>query len=243
MFNMYLDFVKNELKKYVRDPLMRFMMFYPIILGLIGRYVIPWISNKSNFKLNLYADFIIVVLIIVTPHIYGALIGFSILEDRDDNIFTAIRVTPLSMNEFLSFRLAMVTLLSFISSSFVMWFSNIVTLPLKNIFAIAFLVSLAAPMTGLFINFISKNKIEGFAVMKGTGIILIFPIISLFYFDKKELFFSFAPGFWPAKAISTLIRGKNMLLLSYNEYYFIGFVYVILLNIFVYKTFIKVSKK
>jgi fluoroquinolone transport system permease protein len=119
-----------------------------------------------------------------------------------------------------------------------MWFSNIGNIPIKNIFAIAFLASLAAPMTGFFINALSQNKIEGFAVMKGTGIILVFPIIALFFFDKKELFFSFAPGFWPAKALSSLIRGDDMLLLSYNQYYFMGFVYVILLNLIVYKVFL-----
>ena len=242
MFNMYGSFIKSEFKKWLRDPLMGFMVFYPILFGIIGRFFLPWIAETSGFSINNYADLILVILTLMTPQIYGALTGFSILDDRDDNILTSIKITPLSIHQFLSFRLMVVIILTFVACIYVMWFSDIGNLPIENILAIAFLASLAAPMTGLFINALSHNKIEGFAVMKATGIILIFPIIAMFFVDRKELFFSFAPGFWPAKAISSLIRGEGILFLTYNQYYFIGLLYVILLNIIVYKVFLLKTK-
>jgi fluoroquinolone transport system permease protein len=240
---MYSSFIKSEFKKWMRDPLMGFMVFYPIVFGIIGRYLLPFIGENSDFHINMYADLIVVILTLMTPQIYGALTAFSILDDRDDNIFTSIRVTPLSIHQFLSFRLMIVTILSFLACVYVMWFSDIGGLSTRNILSISFLASLAAPMTGLFINLLSNNKIEGFAVMKGTGIILVFPIIALFFIDKKELLFSFAPGFWPAKAISSLIRGEGKLLLTYHQYYFIGLVYIILLNAMVYQVFLKKEKR
>ncbi|MDW7673530.1 MAG: ABC transporter permease [Bacillota bacterium] len=239
---MYQAFIISELKKWFRDPLMRFMVFYPLLFGLIGRYVVPWLADFNNFNVDMFADIILVALTLLTPQVYGALTGFAILDDRDDHILTAIKVTPLSIHQYLSFRLATVFILSFIACTFVMWFSNIGNLRIVNIVSIAFLASLAAPMTGLLINALAKNKIEGFAVMKGVGTILVFPMISLFFIDKKELIFAFAPGFWPAKAISSLIRGEEILLLTYNHYYLIGLVYVILLNIVVYKTFLQKEK-
>lgn len=242
MFNMYGSFIKSEFKKWKRDPLMGFMIFYPVIFGVIGRYFLPYIAKNSDFHIKLYADLIVVILTLMTPQIYGGLIAFSILDDRDDHIFTSIRVTPLSIHQFLSFRLVIVTILSFLACVYVMWFSAIGEFSMKNILSISLLASLAAPMTGLFINVLSNNKIEGFAVMKGTGIILVFPIIALFFIDKKELLFSFAPGFWPAKAISSLIRGNGILLLTYHQYYFIGFVYILLLNVMVYRIFLRKIK-
>ncbi|MCT4606481.1 MAG: ABC transporter permease [Marinisporobacter sp.] len=239
---MYGSFIKSEFKKWKRDPLMGFMIFYPVIFGVIGRYLLPFIAENSDFHIKLYADLIVVILTLMTPQIYGGLIAFSILEDRDDHIFTSIRVTPLSIHQFLSFRLIIVTILSFLACVYVMWFSDIGDFSMKNIVSISLLASLAAPMTGLLINVLSNNKIEGFAVMKGTGIILIFPIIALFFIDKKEFLFSFAPGFWPAKAISSLIRGKGLLLLTYYQYYFIGFVYILLLNVMVYRIFLRKAK-
>lgn len=236
---MYGSFIKSEFKKWIRDPLMSFMIFYPILFGIIGRFLLPWIADASGFKIDMYADLIVVILTLMTPQIYGALTGFSILDDRDDNILTSIKVTPLGIHQFLSFRLIIVIVLTFTACVYVMWFSDIGDIPFKNILAISFLASLSAPMTGLFINSLSQNKIEGFAIMKGTGVLLVFPIIALFFIDKKELFFSFAPGFWPAKAISSLIRGEGILFMSYNQYYFIGLIYVIILNIISYKVFLR----
>ena len=236
---MYGSYVSTEFKKMSRDPMMTFMVFYPIILSLIGRYLLPLVAKGSNFNIDLYADIIIVILTLLTPMIYGAIIGFSILDDRDDNILTSIRVTPLSIHQFISIRIVTVSLLSFIACVYVMWFSNVGNLRLGNILAIGALASLTTPMTGLIINALSQNKIEGFAVMKGTGIIIIFPVIALLFIDKREFFFSFAPGFWPAKAISVLVRGEGLLTLSYNQYYFVGIVYALVLNLLAYKFFLK----
>lgn len=239
---MYSSFLSSEIKKWKRDPMMNFMALYPILFGIIGRYVLPSIADSSGFSIERFADLILVILTLMTPYIYGALIAFSILDDRDDNILTSIRVTPLSVHQFLSFRLIVSFVLSFVACIYIMWFSNVGDLSFSSMVAISFLVSLSAPATGLFINAVSGNKIEGFAVMKGAGIILVFPIVALFFIDKKELFFSFAPGFWPAKAISSLIRGEGILLLSYYWYYFIGLAYVIILNIAAYKIFLEKTK-
>ncbi|HLR36299.1 MAG TPA: ABC transporter permease [Tissierellales bacterium] len=236
---MYSSFVKSEFKKWSRDSMMGFMAVYPILFGIIGRYFVPWLADKNGFSIDLYADLIIVILTSMVPISFGALIAFSILEDREDNILTSVKVTPLSINQFLSFRFIMVLVLTYITTVFVIWFSNIGNLHIKKILTIAFLASLEAPMYGLLINSLSSNKIEGFAVMKGLGTLIVFPIIALFFVDKKELFFAFAPGFWVTKAISSIIRGEEILYLTYNQYYFIGLTYLVILNLLSYKLFKK----
>lgn len=239
---MYNIFLGTEVKKWIRDPMTGFMLVYPLIFGLMGRYLLPWLAETSDFSIDLYADLILAFLALMTPLLYGSVLAFSILDDRDDNIFISIKVTPLSLGQFLSFRLALVTILSFAATVFIILFSDIGELPLVNVISISFLSAISAPMSGLFINALSKNKIEGFAVMKGLGTILFLPVISLLFFDKKELFFAIAPGFWPAKAISVIIRGEGLLLMSYSQYYYIGLIYVILLNILSYKVFLNKTK-
>lgn len=236
---MYGNFLKSEFKKWSRDSMMGFMALYPFIFGIIGRYFFPWIEKNSGFSTEIYGDLINVMLILVIPISFGALIAFSILEDRDDNILTSIKVSPLSITKFLSFRFIIIFVLSYITTVFVIWFSNIGNIPLKYIFAIGILAALEAPMYGLLINCLSNNKIEGFAVMKGLSALILFPIIALFFFDKKELFFAFAPGFWYTKAISSIFKGKGILYLSYYQYYFIGLAYLSLLNILAYNLFKK----
>lgn len=218
--------------------MMRFMLIYPIISGLLGRYFLPWLGNNYNFDFTPFADLILVILVLIIPITYGALIGFSILEDRDDNVLTSIRVTPLSIHRFLGFRLVAVYFICVIATIFVIYFSNIIRFPIKDLVTISLLASLEAPISGLLINCLAKNKIEGFAIMKAGGSIIIFPVIALFLNGVKELFFSFAPGFWTAKLISFIVRDGG-LYLSYGQYYTIGLVYMLILNILAYKLFIK----
>src|SRR5699024_4302338 len=127
------SFIKSELKKWSRDSMMGFMAVYPILFGLIGRFFIPWLADKNGFSIDIYADLIIVILTLIVPISFGALIAFSILEDRDDNILSSVKVTPLSINQFLSFRFIMVFILTYITTVFVIWFSNIGDIPIKNI--------------------------------------------------------------------------------------------------------------
>lgn len=236
-FDMFTSYLVSETKKWLRDPMMKFMLIYPLIFGLLGRYLLPILFQRSGLLIYYYGDLILVILTLLIPQVFGALLGFSVLEDREDHILNSIRITPLSIHQFLSFKLLLVFLLAFLASVFVMWFSDIGDLALGSILAISFLSALSAPMIGLLINSFARNKIEGFAIMKGLGTTILFPILALYFTDGKELFFSFVPGFWPAKAISSLFRGEGMLFLGYQQYYFLGLLYVLLLNILVYRLF------
>ncbi len=234
---MYWIFISGELKKWMRDPMTRFMLFYPLLFGVIGRYALPVIADNSGFSIESNADFILVALTLMMPIIYGAVIGFSILDDRDDQIINSVRITPLNLNFFMIFRLAMVYLLAFAASIFVMWFVEIGTLAWKDILLIAFLASFSAPLTGLLINIFANNKIEGFAIMKLVGMIIILPIISLFFNDARELFFAVIPAFWPGKIISALIHGEGQMFLSSSAYFWVGLLYILILNLITYRRF------
>ena len=219
----------------MRDPIVRFMIAYPIAFGMIGRYVIPWAGEIGAMDLHTQGDFPLAFLLLITPHVFGAVIGFSILDDRDDGVLTSVAVTPLGIHRFLSFRLILLFIMSVVSTLYVLLFSNLGILGTGDIIGLSLLASLAAPVSGLLINAVATNKIEGFAVMKGTGIILIFPIAGMFFDDAKELLFGFAPGFWPAKVVSTVVRGGDAMFLGYWHYYAIGLAYVVLLNALVYR--------
>lgn len=229
---MYLSFLHAEFKKWVRDPMLFFMLGYPLIIGLVGRYGLRYIEHASGISLLPYTDIVLVVLTLMTPHIFGALLGFSILDDRDDHIFESVQVTPLSVAGFLAFRVSIVMVLSLISTSFVIRFVEIGNLGWWEIVTVSFLSSLAAPATGLLINALATNKVEGFVAMKGViGILIVFPVVSSFFTDAKEFFFALSPSFWPAKVLSSLVRGQGVLPLSTAQYYWFGVLYALLANI------------
>ena len=219
--------------------MLRFMLIYPVIFGAFGRYILPEIADLSGFFLEHFADYVLAVLAMFIPQIYGAIVGFSLLDDRDDNVLPSIQVSPLSLHQFFSFKIIMSLILSFLAAIFVLWFVDIGDLTWGNILLISFLASLGTPINGFLINAFSRNKIEGFAIMKGIGTLIVFPIIALFFTDAREFFFAFVPSFWPVKAISVLIRGAEALPLSFNGYFVLGLIYAVLLNIFCYRFFLQ----
>lgn len=234
---MMTNFLSSEIKKWIRDPFLLFMLIYPIFFGFIGRYLIPYLAETNDFALEPIADIVLVALLLFVPAIYGSLAGFSVLDDRDDHIISSVQVTPLNVHTFLAVRMTMAALMTFGACMFMIWFTDLVALSWGEAAVISLLTALGAPFTAFLVNSFASNKIEGFAIMKGTGIISIFPLAGLFFYDAKELIFGLAPGFWPAKMLATLYRGEGVYFLDYQQYLIYGLLYIVLASVFTYRLF------
>ena len=73
------------------------------------------------------------------------------------------------------------------------------------IMAISILGALQAPIIALLVNSFSDNKVEGFVIMKMSGLILFFPIIGYFITGIVQYALGIAPGFWSSRVIETQI--------------------------------------
>lgn len=233
----YSHYALYELKKWARDSLLGFFVAYPLILGFAVRWLIPVIEDRTGTTIAPYYFLIVSGLLLLTPLIIGAVAGFSILEDRDDNILLAIKVAPMSLEFFIGFKLALVFVLSVLGSVFAVWVSQLAHISPGTMWAVSLVSALAAPLTALIVNAVASNKIEGFATVKGTAVLVLFPIVGLLFFDVKGFLFSFVPGFWPAKALAVAMLPGKSFQLGYAAYLLIGMAYGVLVNLLVYRVF------
>jgi fluoroquinolone transport system permease protein len=248
----YLKLLKYELKNLLRDPMNMFLFVYPLfMLGMVG-WAVPAIIERSgiNNQSPEYALTMIILFVMVLSiggFISGALLGFSLLENKDEQTIKAIAVTPMSVRGYIIFK----SIYSFVFG----WLGNLVMLfglqwffadaysfefgefsfgianidPLKIIIFSA-VSSLLTPTAGALIAAISKNKIEGFAIMKSGGIVLIIPGLILFetFSDWKQYVLGLTPNFWPVKAFyneALNLQGPDDL--SFYGYLIIGSIYMI----------------
>ncbi len=237
---MFARLMRFELKNILRDRMTLMLLFYPLVMGFIGR----WLLNSDTFD-KMGSEILIIGLTLISGLLFGALAGFSILDDRDDNVFLSIQISPLNIHMYVIFKVAFVYIMSIIAGIFIILMAGGLSMLWWQMLLISALSGLQAPINAFLINAFASNKVEGFVTMKATGFLLIFPIISYFFFDWKEWLFSIAPAFWAAKAVQTILfkevieAGFVTMNLSFTAYLLIGFVYNVILVFVMYQVFIK----
>ncbi len=235
---MLLALSKFELKNLLRDKMTAVMVIYPLLLGGIGKYLIH--NNMvEDQALGITAMF----MAIIAGFAYGAMAGFSLLDDRDDQVFASIQISQMSLSYYIWFKVAFAYFFATISGFFIIWFTGVIPASNGEMLLISLLAALQTPITAFLINAFANNKVEGFITMKATGFLLIFPVAGFFFLDALEWLFAIAPGHWPAKVVQyAMLRPQiNAGLISMNlgfyQYIFIGMAYNMLLVLAAYKIF------
>lgn len=196
--------IKNELRSMRRDPLYLFFAAYPVILGVIGYFLIDWMEQPEQNIDFIVPKILAMFFIIMTGYIFGALTAFTLLDDKDDNVLMSLKITPINVKTYVIVKLVVSFIFGFIATIVITLATGFLgdTASIWTILGVSFLGALQGPGLTLIVNSFSSNKVEGFVYMKMSGLMLIMPVLAFFYFDWIEAFFVIAPGFWASRMIS-----------------------------------------
>lgn len=219
-----------DFKSVGRDSLLRWMIFLPILLAAAARWIMPailqWVGRIFEVDLlPYYGPVMGYALIVLTPFLAATVVGFLLLDQRDDGTLTALQVTPLSLNRYLLYRLALPMLASILATMIVVPLAGIISIRMLPLLLVAIGAAPLAPLLAIALAIIAQNKVQGFAVMKASGIILLPPIIAYFLEGPWHLLIALVPTYWPAMMIWTAIAGLSIFWL----YFLAGLAYQLLL--------------
>ncbi len=196
-----------------RDALLRWIVMYPIALALLVRLGVPalalWLAIQFQFDLTPYWTLLLSFVLLLVPVITGAVIGFLLLDQRDDDTLTALQVTPLTLNGYLVYRITIPILLTMAMIMVVIPLAGLVEMGLFPLFLTALDVAPLAPIFALFLAAFAKNKVQGFALMKGLGILMWPPLIAYFVSSGWQWAFGLFPTYWPVKLFWMLEAGER----------------------------------
>jgi fluoroquinolone transport system permease protein len=192
-----------------RDPLLRWMGVIPVALALGFRWGVPWVESEG-LELERYRPLLASIVLLTTPMIYGAVIGFLLLDERDDGTLTALRVTPLTVTGYLAYRIAVPCLLSIAMSVVALQLSGQSRPGLLRQALAAVAVAPLAPAFALFLAAYARNKVQGFALMKAAGVVNWPPLIAWFVDPPAQWLFGLCPTYWPAKLAWELEQGAGV---------------------------------
>jgi len=240
LMGKYRELLFSQTKRIGKDNLMLLLSVYPALLGIIGRYLVPWLRRVfiESFEYDIIVHYpaILVFFILANPYIYGALAAFTVLEEREEGVFHAIRVTPLTLQRYMGAKIFGLVVISIASGMFVTWVVNLISIGLWQSFVINTLLAFAAPFSMIAINCYSNNRVEGFALTKGSGILIMLPLLGFYIPEKFHFFVAIIPGYWPAMSINKVVN-PSFGFMPYWSYAVAGFVYILVLIRIFHKRF------
>jgi fluoroquinolone transport system permease protein len=259
----YLTLLRYEFKTIVKNPMNLFMLLFPFLILFMCGWLIPAILQRTGASTN--ATTITMLLsfafcVSCGGYITGAMLGFSLLENRDENTLVSIAMTPMSVKGYTAFKsvyafvfswvgnfLMLAGLKLFAASSYVIDYGGVSLSLLDNITYFQTLVfsvisALVVPFFGGAFAAIAKNKIEGFALMKTGGLIIMIPLLCLLpaFATGWQYVLGLAPNFWAMKGLLNIaMQSQNTANLNFWLYMAIGAVYQTALSIWALHIFIK----
>lgn len=136
------------------------------------------------------------------------------LDEKDENLFTVLRVMPVSPGIFILLRLIFITLLGFFASWFTIIFSGIEGINLYNSVLLSIQTGLFVPLITLFCITFGRNKVEGVTLVKGINFLSIIPLVFIFSAPDWEFMGGIIPFYWVYKAFERIEVFSSMWLFS-----------------------------
>jgi fluoroquinolone transport system permease protein len=194
-----------------RDALLRWMVLLPLGMAVLARLGLPLLEARIQtlfqFDLAPYYTLISSTFLVLVPQLFGMVIGFLLLDQRDDHTLMALQVTPMSLDGYLAYRVLVPLALSA-----VVLLAVIPILGLAKVAFVTLLISALAsaaltPLFALFLAAFAANKVEGFALAKGFGIVLLPALAAYFVPLPWQLALGLSPVYWPLKLFWELQAG------------------------------------
>ncbi len=206
-----------------RDPLLGWILALPIGLALLLRALIPRVQEGllggMGFDLTPYHPLVMGGYLMTAPGMIGMVIGFLFLDERDARTLTALRTTPLSMRQYVAYRLALPLLLGTASTLIGYPLTGLTPLAFSSLLPIAIVAGFSAPLLTLVLAIAAPNKVAGFAVVKVMNAVNQLSVVAYFVPRPLQFVAGLFPTYWPMRALWSSAAGD-----SFGAYLVLGMV-------------------
>ena len=207
-------FGRNDLRTVRRDSMLVTVLLGPFLYAA-ALWFLPalteHVSRAYAFDLVPYHSAIISAFCLLGPPLLlGAVLALQLLDERDQNTLAALRVTPVPPTTYVAYRAGVTIVLTAVSVLASLAITGQVDLRTLVMSApLALMAGLLAPVLGLTMSSVGRNKIEGLAVMRVIGLgVFTVPMIPFFFLDSPwQLAFGVLPAYWPVRAFWSAFDG------------------------------------
>jgi fluoroquinolone transport system permease protein len=189
----------------VRDPVLLWALALPPTVALLLRWAVPQVTEslaiRFTFDLVPYYPLIAGAYMLIAPGIVGFIGGFLLLDERDDRVLDALRVTPVSMRTLLTYRLGVPLLFASLVTVAGYCIMGLVALPPGSLFVSTVLAAGTGPLLALFLGAFADNKVSGFAMAKLVTAVSNLALVAWFVPMPWQIAAGVVPSYWPMKVV------------------------------------------
>jgi fluoroquinolone transport system permease protein len=99
-----------------------------------------------------------------------------LLDEKDAGTLLAIRVTPFSASRYLRYRMIVPVVGSLIATPVITVMMDLFRPAWLDLLLLSLAGALLAPLIALLLALVATNKVQGFALAKGMGVLVIAPV-------------------------------------------------------------------
>jgi fluoroquinolone transport system permease protein len=192
-----------DARSVARDSMLRWIVVFAPTFGLLFRFAIPPIGGaldrRFGFDLAAYYPLLMSFLPLAAAGMTGTVVGFLLLDQRDDQTMTALLVTPLSLADYLRYRLGGLMLVSAVFGAAMLPLAGLTDTTALQVVVSAATAAPVAPIYALFLSTFAANKVQGFALAKAVGVIMVPCIVAYFVTGPWQNSFGLVPHYWALK--------------------------------------------
>jgi fluoroquinolone transport system permease protein len=193
------------IKQIFSDAMLVAVCIAPIITACFFRFAIPNIEqmlceyfNEAAILAGYYLLFDL-FLSMVTPYMFCFASAMVMLTEHDENMSQYTFVTPVGKKGYIISRLLFPAAISFVYSILLMLLFSLTEWTILMILTTCLLTCFLSVIISLLVFSFSHNRIEGMAMVKLSGIVLLGLPVPFFLMSDVQYLFSPLPSFWIAK--------------------------------------------
>ena len=193
------------IRQIARDSMLYAVCLAPLLAAVFFKFGIPLIEQQlcgllsKSVILQEYYLLFDLFLSVLTPYMLSFASSMVILTEYDENMAVYMAVTPIGKAGYFISRLAFPAVISFGVSVFLLSVFSLTTLSILTIVLLSLLGSLQSIAVSLLLVSLSHNRVEGMALAKMSGILMLGLPVPFFVFSGIQYVFSPLPSFWTAK--------------------------------------------
>lgn len=199
-----------DLRNWSRDPMLWIAALGPLALAVVIRFGAPLVTALAApvFALEPFYPEIAGSLVLFGPAIYGFVVGMFVLEDREQGVLTAYRVSPISPRGYLLYRGVSAYVLSVIATLPALAVVGLVSIPSGVLLGAVAVGAMGGPTIALVFGTLASNTIEGIALSKLINLVVLAPVVAVAVIPEPIQFVAgVLPTYWPIKAVVAGLAG------------------------------------